>query len=176
MVTTTQRLGKGMIIVAWLLVLGLLTWFFNDILDNQYNPNRELTVQLHQEGNQEIILQRNYMGHYVAPGMINNTPVVFFLDTGATVVSVPEKLATQLRLERGVPLQMVTANGTVTAYSTQLDKVTLGPIELYGVRASINPQIQDNEILLGMSFLKQLEFTQRGDTLILRQLSRSGER
>jgi aspartyl protease family protein len=27
-----------------------------------------------------------------------------------------------------------------------------------------------NEVLLGMSFLKHLEFTQRGDTLILKQL------
>jgi len=171
MATTSQRLGKSMIVVAWLLVLGLLTLFFNNILDNQHNPNRELTVQYHQDGSQEVVLQRNYTGHYIAPGTINNTPVVFFLDTGATVVSVPEKLATQLQLERGAPMQVATANGTVTAYSTKLNKITLGHIELYGIRASINPQMQDDEILLGMSFLKKLEFTQRGDTLILRQLS-----
>ena len=29
--------------------------------------------------------------------------------------------------------------------------------------------MEDNGILLGMSVLKRLEFTQRGDTLILRQ-------
>jgi aspartyl protease family protein len=37
------------------------------------------------------------------------------------------------------------------------------------VRASINPAVDNIGILLGMSVLKQLEFTQRGDTLILRQ-------
>lgn len=170
MTETPQRLGKGMIIVAWLLVLGLLTLFFNDVLDSQNNPNQELTVQHYQDGSQAVVLQRNRSGHYVTPGTINNMPVVFFLDTGATVVSIPEKLATHLRLKRGIPMQMTTANGTVTAYSTELDKVTLGPITLHQIRASINPQMQDDEILLGMSFLKQLEFTQRGDTLILHQL------
>jgi aspartyl protease family protein len=36
------------------------------------------------------------------------------------------------------------------------------------VPASINPGMHDMEILLGMSVLKHVEFTQRGDTLILR--------
>jgi aspartyl protease family protein len=40
---------------------------------------------------------------------------------------------------------------------------------LQQVRASINPNMQGNEVLLGMSFLKHLEFTQRGDSLTLRQ-------
>ena len=36
------------------------------------------------------------------------------------------------------------------------------------VPASINPGLKDMEILLGMSVLKRIELTQRGDTLILR--------
>jgi aspartyl protease family protein len=50
-----------------------------------------------------------------------------------------------------------------------LEKVSIGDISLEGVRASINPNVRDMDILLGMSFLKNLEFTQRGNTLILRQ-------
>ena len=49
-----------------------------------------------------------------------------------------------------------------------LDSVMIGPIEIKNVRASINPGLRGKEILLGMSVLKRVEFTQRGDTLILR--------
>jgi aspartyl protease family protein len=164
-----QRLGKGMIYAAWILVLVLLTLFFNHFIERQNNPNPAPVTQYHQEGYRQVILQRNRSGHYVANGSINNQPVVFFLDTGATTVSIPESVALRLNLQRGTPLPVETANGTVTAYSTLIESVALGEIKLYEVRASINPAMSGEEILLGMSFLKQLEFTQRGDQLTLRQ-------
>jgi len=117
----------------------------------------------------ELTLQRNRFGHYVASGNINDTPVVFLLDTGASDVSVPENLARQIGLKRGRPMMYQTANGTITVFATRLDKVDLGGIVLRQVRASINPNMQGNEVLLGMSFLKHLEFSQRGNTLVLRQ-------
>lgn len=166
---SSQNLGKGMIVVAWIFVLALLTLFFNSFLDKQNNPNQNVTTQYHNDGIREVRLQRNRSGHYVANGTINGHPVIFFLDTGATIVSIPEHLNKDLKLERGSPLRVSTANGIITTYSTQLDKIALGKIELYHVRASLNPQMKQEEILLGMSFLKHLEFTQRGNTLILRQ-------
>ena len=164
-----HRLGKGMIYVTWILILGLLTLFFNHFLDKQYNPNQQLTTLHRQDGIREVVLQRNNNGHYLANGTINGQSVVFFLDTGATIVSIPQKVARYLNLQQGSPILANTANGPVTAYRTTLDSVALGEIELYQVRASINPQIKSDEILLGMSFLKHLEFTQRGNRLILRQ-------
>lgn len=164
-----QKIGKGMIYAAWIVVLGLLTLFFNHFIDKQNNPNQTVTGQYHQDGTREVILQRNRSGHYVASGMINSQPVVFLLDTGATMISIPEPIARRLNLARGTPLLANTANGTITTYNTQLDHVALGPIELHNVRASINPHMFTEEILLGMSFLKQLDLTQRGDTLTLRQ-------
>jgi aspartyl protease family protein len=164
-----QRLGKGMIYAAWLLALVLLTLFFNNFLDKQHNPNQALTTQYKKEGIREVSLKRNRSGHYVANGMINGQSVVFFLDTGATIVSIPEHLADVLNLQKGRAILSSTANGVITTYSTKLDSVALGAIELHGVRASINPHMSDDQILLGMSFLKNLDFAQRGDTLILRQ-------
>ena len=52
---------------------------------------------------------------------------------------------------------------------TVLDSVQLGNIALDRVRASINPGMQGNEVLLGMSFLRELELMQRGTTLTLIQ-------
>ncbi|MGH8406527.1 MAG: retroviral-like aspartic protease family protein, partial [Pseudomonas sp.] len=45
----------------------------------------------------------------------------------------------------------------------------LGDIVLRDVRAIVVPGLGDEQVLLGMSALKQLEFTQRSGTLLLRQ-------
>ena len=70
-------------------------------------------------------------------------------------------------------MQAVTANGLTIAYATQIDSLVVGEIEELNVRASIVPNLPGDQILLGMSFLKRLDFTQRGDTLILTQQQRS---
>ncbi len=116
-----------------------------------------------------MVLQRNRKGHYVSSGYINGEPVTFMLDTGASDISIPASVADRLGLKRGAPLYFNTANGTVMGYSTFLDSVSIGDITLRNVRASINPNVKDMDILMGMSFLKHVEFTQRGDTLTLRQ-------
>jgi aspartyl protease family protein len=155
-------------LAMWLLVLAMLTWFFNGMLDRQRNPNA--SPESHSNGQvSEVVLQRNRQGHYVATGRINNEPVEFLLDTGATDVSVPAGLARELGLKKGARAMFETANGTVSGYMTNLDQVQLGAIALNNIRASINPGMAGHSVLLGMSFLKHLEFTQRGDQLLLRQ-------
>jgi aspartyl protease family protein len=164
-----RGLGVGMTIAMWIVVLGLITLFFQSWQEKQYNPNQQLSLRESGDGVRELVLQRNRYGHYVATGEINQTPVVFLLDTGASDISVPAGLARQIGLKRGPAMRYQTANGAITVYATTLAKVDLGGIVLQQVRASINPNMEDDEVLLGMSFLKQLEFTQRGDSLTLRQ-------
>lgn len=163
-----RRIGRGMIYAAWILALGLLTLFFNDFLDRQHNPNRDLQAAVAEGARTEVVLKRNRAGHYVAPGTINGQPVVFLLDTGATDVAVPDTLARRLGLEYGPGSVSRTANGNIQTWSTRLDSVDLGGITLYDIRASILPNMPGNEVLLGMSYLKRLELVQRGDTLLLR--------
>ena len=166
---STQGIGKAMTTVAWLLALGLLSWIFAGLEERENNPNQYVTTQQFDDGGKAITLQRNRHGHYVADGFINDERVTFLLDTGASDISVPGDLAEKLGLRRGPAQQYNTANGVITGYLTRLDSVRLGDIELHNVRASINPREQGNELLLGMSFLRDLEFTQRGDTLTIRQ-------
>ncbi len=163
-----KRMAKYMIIGMWVLLLALLIMFFSHTLKRQNNPNQQLLSE-QDAGNAVVSLKRNKYGHYVANGMINGEPVTFMLDTGATDVAVPGQLARQLGLQRGRRQLYQTANGSVTAYTTVLEQVRLGDIRVRNVRASINPDMHGQEILLGMSFLKQLEFSQRGDILTLRQ-------
>ena len=56
------------------------------------------------------------------------------------------------------------------AFQQSIDSVSVGGIVRYDVEAGIATGYQGDEILLGMSFLKHIDFSQRGDTLILRQV------
>ena len=164
-----RRLGFGMIMLAWVLVLGILTAFFSGWLTEQHNPNQSVDTVITDGGMREIVLQQNRYGHYVVTGYINGVEATFLLDTGATDISVPEGLARSAGLEPGAPSQAQTAAGVITTRMTRIDRVELGGIVLEDVRAHINPHASGDEVLLGMSFLRQLEFTQRGDELTLRQ-------
>ncbi|MEQ8802506.1 retropepsin-like aspartic protease family protein [Haliea sp.] len=168
-VTEQKRLGTTMQVLAWVVLMALLAAWFNDLLGRRHNPNQMLETRYAEGGIREVVLQRNRFGHYVTSGRINGEPVVFMLDTGATGVAIPENIARRLKLERGRAFRTQTANGVAVSYATRLDRVSVGDIALDNVSAGIVPGLQTSEILLGMSFLKHIEFTQRGDQLILRQ-------
>lgn len=161
-----RPLGRGMAVVASLLVLGMFYLFFENSLQARNNPNQQLQIA----PGTELVLKRSGDGHYIFPGTINGQAVSFLLDTGATLVSVPAHLAGELSLTAGAHQQSITANGTVATRSTRLNALAFGPFDLRDVPASINPGMGGDQVLLGMSVLKHLEFTQRGDTLILRAL------
>ena len=158
-----------MIVLMWLLVMGLLTYLFDDWLEQQINPNQEIITRTGLNDWREVVLQRNKYGHYLATGKINGQHVVFLLDTGATTVAIPMALAQRLRLQAGSPQTINTANGVSLAYTTQLAHVSIGVISITDVPATISPGLGGEQVLLGMSFLKHIDFSQRDDILILRQ-------
>jgi aspartyl protease family protein len=164
-----KRIGISMIALMWIALLTLLVYVFNGVLDNRRNPNQALVTRYDGNNIPEVELQRNAYGHYVTDGEINGHAVEFMLDTGATAVVVPEHIAQRLGLEYGMPIDMQTANGVISGYMTTLRQVSVGGISLKNINAYINPREQSDDVLLGMSFLKKIEFTQRRDTLILRQ-------
>ena len=166
---TSRNMGLTMFILAWavLFIMGIV--FFDDLLADQHNPNHSPASRTTQEGIKEVILQSNRQHHYIANGLINGYKTVFLLDTGATDVVIPQSLAKKIGLKANGRQQAYTANGRVTVYKTKLNTLQLGDIELQNINASINPAMDKDTVLLGMSALKQIEFTQRGETLILRQ-------
>jgi len=163
----SSGIGKAMIYIAWILVLGILVLFFQNILEQRHNPNRTLVSSTDASGRPTVELKRNRAGHYLSGGTINGHTVEFLVDTGASDIAIPIDMAGRLGLRPGMPREYQTANGIVTAYTTRIQELTIGPIVIRNVRASLNPGMGSMEILLGMSLLKELEFTQRGDTLTL---------
>ncbi len=160
-------LNKTTIAIIWICLLVVTTLVFNGVIERQHNPNQKLEISVNQYGNPEVTLIRNRYGHYVASGTIDEQEVVFLLDTGATLVAVPEHIANQLGLKKGASFQSETANGLSTSYRTTIARLSLGDIVMTNVPASISSGMQFDEILLGMSFLKHLKITQQGKELTL---------
>ncbi|MDN4504388.1 TIGR02281 family clan AA aspartic protease [Alteromonadaceae bacterium BrNp21-10] len=163
-----KKIGKWMFVLAWVCALLLLTLWFDDLLESQFNPNQSPQSLQTAQGTL-VVLQQNRQGHYVTAGTINNRAVTFLLDTGATQVSVPAHLANELHLSTGYEQRVNTANGTIAVYATTIDTLTIGDIVLHDVKAHLNPAINSDEILLGMSALRKLNFQQQGNSLILTQ-------
>ena len=162
-----RRGGIIMLMIAWVILFGGAYWYFEVRLTHNANPNRAEVLAL-QHG--EVRLQRNQDGHYLAQGEINGQRVTFLVDTGATRVAMSPGLAQKLALARGLAVTVQTANGAARAYQTRLQTVRLGSIEMHDVAALITPGLDSDTVLLGMSFLKQMEFTQRDSELTLKPL------
>lgn len=156
--------------VFWVVFLGAVTVFFGGWDSIKTNPNQQL-VSHTRGGATEIELKANRQGHYLANGTINNQEVTFILDTGATTVSVSESIARKAGLSRERPGRAVTAAGTVDVWSTTIDELRLGDITFRNVRGTINPTMDPDMVLLGMSVLGQLDFSQKSGVLTLSQES-----
>ena len=163
------KIRAAMWVAFWLLLMGLLGYIFYQYQEDARNPNRQVLSQVGEGGVREVVLKRNQYGHYNLTGQLNGQDVEFLIDTGATDIAVPESVARRIGLQRLYEMQFYTANGVARGYGTEVREVRVGDIVLHDLPATINPNVADDIILLGMSFLKKIEFTQRGDTLILRQ-------
>ncbi len=151
-----KKLGMGMILLAWLVVLGMFIVYFNAREAEQYNPNRDRQASV-KDGETRLVLQENRNHHYVASGHINGEKVTLLLDTGATSVAIPAKFKQKLKLPDGRESLAYTANGSVAVETTVINELKIGGIKLYNVEATLNPGMNySNEVLLGMNALKRL--------------------
>ena len=166
--SSTRRTGTVMLVLAWVVGLGLAAYWFSSVEERRRNPNQQ-PVSFAANGAVEVRLERNRQGHYLVNGRINGSEVTFMLDTGATFVAIPAGLADRLGLPRGRAVTVQTANGPAQSFTTRIDTLALGDIRLHDVGAGIVPGMTGDDVLLGMSALQQLDFSQRGGELILRQ-------
>jgi aspartyl protease family protein len=114
-----------------------------------------------------LIADRN--GHYVTIGSINGASVRFMVDTGATMVSmgVDDARRAGVNYLAGVRGYAQTANGVAPVYKVKLDSVKVGDIILTNVDGIVHESAALPVVLLGMSFLGQLQMRNEGDSLTL---------
>jgi len=163
-----RKLGTGMLILAWAAGLLLAAYWFSDVEKRQQNPNQQPESR-HLDNAVEVRLEANRQGHFLVDGQINQQAVTFLVDTGASFVAIPAELAEEMGLQRGRRFMVETANGSAPGFSTRLQRLRIGDIELRDVDAGIVPGMGGDDVLLGMSALRQLDFSSRGGDLLLRQ-------
>ncbi|MBM4200193.1 MAG: TIGR02281 family clan AA aspartic protease [Gammaproteobacteria bacterium] len=117
----------------------------------------------------QLTLEPSENGNYYVKGSINGQEVVFLLDTGASWISIPERLRWRLALERGRYVRVATAAGVVGNYATRVETLDIGPFHFLDVAAALNPYAPNDVVLLGMSALKDIQFAQSRGQLVLSQ-------
>jgi aspartyl protease family protein len=120
---------------------------------------------------QEFHIRSRSDGHFWVRAEINDEPVLFLIDTGASGIVLTASTAERIGIDPDKLIfdQMArTANGTVRGAGTRVAKLEVGPI----VRTDMPVSITQGELdtnLLGMAFLRTLGgWRVEGDSLIMR--------
>jgi len=109
--------------------------------------------------NGDIRVPMSRDGHYWLNIDVNGTAVRFVVDTGASHIALSYQDAVNAGLD---PSSLTydrifqTANGQTRKAFVKLDSMTLNPIEMSDVLASVSQEGQMNVSLLGMNFLNRL--------------------
>ena len=148
---------------AWLVLWLALGGGLYFLIEAKLNPN---TLEKVGTG-QEVKLKRDPNGHYRAEALIDGVKTTVLVDTGADDVSISQDLANRLGIRSHSAIRTQTANGDTVGYSTRLDSVKLGGIEVTNVAALIVPNL-GTDALLGMSFLNRMDVRLYQGTMTIR--------
>lgn len=116
---------------------------------------RQSVIQ--EDGSTIVSAPRAPDGHYYLSLRINDAPVLFVVDTGATDLVLTRGDAARVGLDpSSLPFLGIanTANGQTRTAQVRLDEVRLGDITDRNVRAVVNAGDM-NESLLGMTYLQK---------------------
>jgi aspartyl protease family protein len=151
------------IVAFWLLVMAGLYW----AMDRWQQPR---ATRVTAQG--ELEIPRHPDGHFRVAGSINGEPVVFMVDTGASVVSISDALARRAGLEGGELAQFNTANGLRTGRMVRADVIRLqGGLQVENLRVGTGLGLvgqRDDQALLGQNFLQHFEVQMNRDRMLLR--------
>ena len=152
--------GRLLRSLSTLALVGILLAVFLQLA--RFDPRLDAVTELGMP-EQRIVGEETYVplagdGHYWLMAEVNGVPTRFLIDTGATLTALSAKSADAAGLEPrtgGLPVMLNTANGTVTAELTTLDRLEFGSIEAQGLDAIIAPNLGNTNVL-GMNFLSRL--------------------
>ncbi len=142
--------------------LGIATTF----VDADEPSGADITI-----GSERVSLWADANGFFHVDGMINDFPVRFLVDTGATTVAISSDLAARIGLDlsRGRRGVASTAGGVAPMVGVNLKSVSVGDIILRDVDAGVIMGSFPETPLLGMSFLGQLDMVREGNRMELRR-------
>lgn len=128
-------------------------------------PSADRTSTLISSG--ELAIPADRLGHFRIPGKVNNWPVTFLVDTGASTVAISRKIANEAGIYScAYGSSSNTANGRVDVCIASSITIEFGNFRVTDATLSILPNM-DDEVLLGMSILKHMKIQQSNGILRL---------
>ena len=103
-------------------------------------------------------MEGDRQGHFQVEARVEGRFVEFVVDTGASLVVLPESSAAMAGIRpqpRDYTAIAVTANGKIRAAPAKIDRIEIGGITVYDVPAMV-PDEALSKNLLGVSFLSRL--------------------
>ncbi len=138
------------------------------VIQQSAQPKASSTNLNNTTGSVQILKNLNDM--YRVPGFINGRQVGLLVDTGATLVAMDQGTADKLGIQyrtQGKKSLSRTAAGVVSTWHVTLASVKVGTIELKNVRGSVIKGEGPPFVLLGQSFLNQLNVQSDGRLMTL---------
>jgi aspartyl protease family protein len=161
----TARWGALVIAAVWLALAAVMYWGFE-----YFEQSRQAKLQPYTGGAGELVIPRQRDGHFHVRGEINQRPVRFLVDTGASHVSVSQALAEQAGLPQGAPITLSTANGKRAGQLVRGVPVRAGLLVLNDASVAVGLSgMPDDQALLGQSFLKHFDVEIGRDAMVLRR-------
>lgn len=161
---SVARRSTLLFLLFWLIVMGVIYLAMQHFL----KPSQAKVME---DGS--IRIERGMDGHFRVRGYVNDQPVTFMVDTGATSVSVTDALAARAGLEGGEKVRFRTANGERDGRMVTADVVRVATLSVRNVRVGTGYTGEDSDdALLGQNFLRFFDVQMSGDEMLLR--SRNG--
>ena len=159
---TVLRGAIGMV-AFWVLIMAGLYWAME-----RWQQPRAARVT----AGGALVIPRHADGHFRVAGSINGEPVMFMVDTGASVVSVSEALAQRAGLAGGETTQFHTANGQRQGRIVRAKLIRLpGGVQVENLRVGTGLALgggADDQGLLGQNFLQHFDVQMDRERMVLR--------
>ncbi len=105
-------------------------------------------------------------GHFYVEGTVNQRPLMFLVDTGATISSIPADVAAQagVNMKDCVYRMHNTANGTVNTCELTVSELTIAQFRFRNIAVSVSQRLP-SQPLLGMNVISQFHVEHQGDVM-----------
>lgn len=114
----------------------------------------------------ELSIPRAADGHYYVAGNINGFPVVFLIDTGASVTAIPAQIAKNAGIRAARAVAGRTAGGNAEGGASFGNRLVIAEFVITDVTLTALPNL--GQPLLGMEVLNRFEVNYSNGTMVLR--------